>query len=504
MQGVGAIPLIQRESSPFSSSPMDLKEQGQMVSFLNTNFVRQRIQHRLPSAASRRRSSVFLLREDGTCPTTPTFSKQKLHEEVDRLLQPFEEVLPTSLGRKAESTEDLNRSFQSDQGGEGGRKPAENPAREWNLDVKELEDKENSISPPFTPSPSNSAVMRIRNALPIIGLQLLRPYLHSPLGMKDLSKTFQFLQLVAQMTVWLTEHSGVRRLLSKIQNVSLVIAALCHDLAHEGFNNQFHLSSGSEIAMMYNDRSVLENFHAAKAFLILKTTGCELLHFEFASALKLRISAPGFASSMTPSESSVLLGKVTGEENEKDGEKEKEQQDSADGIWMVTRACLKAADLGHSAKPWHIHFARSLCVTLEFFHQGDTERALGLPISPLCNRRETTPAGLCKSQVGFLNFVCRRILKLNSAASCVSLNETLTQLKPHQPKRSSSQKVTLLVPPQEDTQQQQQQQILQREASPSSSIERRVEGLLKEVERVELEGLARDGLVEIPSLGPGG
>uniref|UniRef100_A0A0G4F1I5 PDEase domain-containing protein n=1 Tax=Chromera velia CCMP2878 TaxID=1169474 RepID=A0A0G4F1I5_9ALVE len=224
------------------------------------------------------------------------------------------------------------------------------------------------------------------------------------------------------MTVWLAEHCGVRRLLSSIQNVSVVIVALCYDLGHQGFNNQFHLNSGSEIAMMYNDRSVLENFHAAKTFLALKTKGCKMLehrgtedqqlarsaiidlildtdmkrvgrsHFEFVSSLKLLLTSPGFASNMSPSGSLVR-------EVERKEEDQKGKQAAEDHIWMVTRACLKAADLGYSAKPWRIHFARAVCVTSEFFHQGDTERSMGLPISPLCNRRETTPSGLCKSQL---------------------------------------------------------------------------------------------------------
>ena len=42
----------------------------------------------------------------------------------------------------------------------------------------------------------------------------------------------------------------------------------------------------------------------------------------------------------------------------------------------------------------------------EFFEQGDKERHLGLPISPLMNRDQTKEQ-LAHSQSGFLEFVCQ-------------------------------------------------------------------------------------------------
>lgn len=38
----------------------------------------------------------------------------------------------------------------------------------------------------------------------------------------------------------------------------------------------------------------------------------------------------------------------------------------------------------------------------EFFRQGDKERALGLPFSPLCDRNNTLVA---ESQIGFIEFI---------------------------------------------------------------------------------------------------
>uniref|UniRef100_A0A0G4H4Z0 PDEase domain-containing protein n=1 Tax=Chromera velia CCMP2878 TaxID=1169474 RepID=A0A0G4H4Z0_9ALVE len=428
--------------------------QQQMVKFFQENFMRGRIQDGL-NVARHRRSSVFFQGNAEAPPPADVLNMsttERVSREVHNLLHPFEQILPLTLAKPRTSTrEETGRTNQIHP-----QAASEVPAREWNLDVRELEEKESTTSQPFAPrkmSCGMDSLLRVKNSLPILRLHLLQPYLTDVLGVSDLSEALKFLCLVeanylkepkyhnavhgaevALMSVWLTEHSGARRLLSGIQNVSVVIAALCHDLGHPAVNDQFLVNSGSEVALMYNDRSVLENFNAAKTFLVLKTPGCELLahlekedqqlarsaiidlilntdmkkHFEFVSALKLLINSPGFAPTMAVSAASQG-GEGKMERGQKAEEREKDQQEAQSHVWTVTRACLKAADLGHSAKPWPIHLARSLCVVSEFFDQGDREKSLGLPVSPLCNRTDTSPIGMCRSQVGFLTFVCREL-----------------------------------------------------------------------------------------------
>ena len=45
-----------------------------------------------------------------------------------------------------------------------------------------------------------------------------------------------------------------------------LLAAVVHDVEHTGTTNNFHVQSGSEFALLYNDRSVLENHHLYYAF----------------------------------------------------------------------------------------------------------------------------------------------------------------------------------------------------------------------------------------------
>ncbi|KAJ2355682.1 3',5'-cyclic-nucleotide phosphodiesterase, partial [Coemansia sp. RSA 2611] len=52
-------------------------------------------------------------------------------------------------------------------------------------------------------------------------------------------------------------------ILRPIDVMALIIASLCHDLGHPGLNNAFMVRARTQLAELYNDQSVLENFHAA-------------------------------------------------------------------------------------------------------------------------------------------------------------------------------------------------------------------------------------------------
>jgi len=63
------------------------------------------------------------------------------------------------------------------------------------------------------------------------------------------------------------------RLFTPIETLALVLGGFCHDLEHPGVNNAFLINTSHELALRYNDASVLENHHAATAFQIMHATG---------------------------------------------------------------------------------------------------------------------------------------------------------------------------------------------------------------------------------------
>jgi hypothetical protein len=56
-----------------------------------------------------------------------------------------------------------------------------------------------------------------------------------------------------------------------------MVAALCHDLDHPGRTNAYEIATGSALALLHNDRSVLENHHLAFLFThILSDPRCNI------------------------------------------------------------------------------------------------------------------------------------------------------------------------------------------------------------------------------------
>ena len=50
--------------------------------------------------------------------------------------------------------------------------------------------------------------------------------------------------------------------------MSLIIACAGHDVDHPGHNNHYEMKTKSTLAVVYNDKSVLENHHCATTFKI--------------------------------------------------------------------------------------------------------------------------------------------------------------------------------------------------------------------------------------------
>jgi hypothetical protein len=59
-------------------------------------------------------------------------------------------------------------------------------------------------------------------------------------------------------------------LLSPSEILGLIVGALCHDLEHPGVGNSYQVNAQTELALRYNDTSVLESHHAALASVVVR------------------------------------------------------------------------------------------------------------------------------------------------------------------------------------------------------------------------------------------
>uniref|UniRef100_A0A7S1IRD2 PDEase domain-containing protein n=1 Tax=Eutreptiella gymnastica TaxID=73025 RepID=A0A7S1IRD2_9EUGL len=79
---------------------------------------------------------------------------------------------------------------------------------------------------------------------------------------------------------------------------------------------------------------------------------------------------------------------------------------------LVLKMLIKTADLSNTVKPFDISRQWAICVTEEFFNQGDLEKAEGLEVLPMYDREKSTE--LAKGQLGFIDFVAKKHMTMMS------------------------------------------------------------------------------------------
>lgn len=185
-----------------------------------------------------------------------------------------------------------------------------------------------------------------------------------------------------------------------------LIAALGHDVGHFSRNNLFLISSRHKLAVTYNDRSILENFHSA--------TLMRLLDEEYGEPENKKKLLSEMTEDHLKKARNLMITLILGTDPQKHLDDlsafrmrigaSSFDPVSDDSDWQMCLSMLfRAADIGHSAKEWPLHQEWSRRVVQEFHGQGDEEKLLGLKVSPLCDREGFQ---LLSSQVGFLQFIC--------------------------------------------------------------------------------------------------
>jgi hypothetical protein len=194
--------------------------------------------------------------------------------------------------------------------------------------------------------------------------------------------------LVAHHAACLMSITGVKKFVPAVDRLALIIASLCIDVGHFGRSNSFLVESKHELAVRYNDTSVLENFHASKVFELMRAGGpmtdisavlspadfkkfrnrtIQLIlatdpvhHFSQTAELRLRL----MSNPRMFSESEIV--------------------EADRRIALVS--IIAAADLGCYTMPYNTHLFWANHLADELALQGDDERGLILPISPMCDR----------------------------------------------------------------------------------------------------------------------
>ncbi|XP_072903166.1 dual specificity calcium/calmodulin-dependent 3',5'-cyclic nucleotide phosphodiesterase 1A isoform X2 [Hemitrygon akajei] len=198
---------------------------------------------------------------------------------------------------------------------------------------------------------------------------------------------------VAQTVHYLMLHTGIMHWFTELDILAMLFAAAIHDYEHTGTTNNFHIQTRSDVAILYNDRSVLENYHVSAAYRLMQEEEmnimCNLSKDDWRDLRSLVIEMV-LSTDMSCHSQQIKTMRNT------------LQQPEGTDKAKVMSLMLHAADISHPAKSWQQHYRWTMTLMEEFFRQGDSEADLGLPFSPLCDRKSTMVA---QSQIGFIDFI---------------------------------------------------------------------------------------------------
>jgi hypothetical protein len=176
------------------------------------------------------------------------------------------------------------------------------------------------------------------------------------------------------------------------------IAAMAHDYRHQGVSNRFLIDISSPLAIVYNDTSPLENHHSASAFKLLVDEKYNFL--ESFSKFEIRSFRNMFISMILNTDMQHHFANVTKFKNRVAAKPIWKNEES--DILAVAQIALKCADISHIAYDIDLHRKWVECLQEEMFIQGDMEKNLNIPVSPLSDR---SLPGITSSQADFMDIV---------------------------------------------------------------------------------------------------
>jgi hypothetical protein len=251
-------------------------------------------------------------------------------------------------------------------------------------------------------------------------------------------------------TVWFLRSAYLSERISATDRFVALVASAAHDVAHPGKNNMFLVKTMAPLAVRYNDKSVLENMHAALTFeTMLQDSECDWFSLLRESGEVAAGTADNPAAAAEPAGASSqrrtsgtslsnlqqylrkgIISLVLATDMVKHSQHVKALVDfvvevsSEDGdtcsllgkqkalerTLFLLETVLHASDISNPCKPWQMSLAWTKRLLTEFWAQGDEERKIGLEISPLCDR-ESGQKAVPKGQIGFISFVVQPLYK---------------------------------------------------------------------------------------------
>lgn len=205
----------------------------------------------------------------------------------------------------------------------------------------------------------------------------------------DVTQFVFYVFIQVKMTNYLTDY----------EIFGLLLSAITHDTDHNGMNNTFHRKAHTIFAHLAPNLPPLEHHHSCITMDLARDILNSIDETERLSLCHFIINAI-MATDMEQHKDFLEKFKSI---------QEKYIQTDKDHRQLLAQIVLKAADLSNTVRDFNEANRMALQLCKETHRQGDEEKRLGLPVSPMCDRDDKTP--LCKGQIGFYKFVARPLMK---------------------------------------------------------------------------------------------
>ncbi|KAI7906595.1 uncharacterized protein BX663DRAFT_198481 [Cokeromyces recurvatus] len=200
-----------------------------------------------------------------------------------------------------------------------------------------------------------------------------------------------------------THNNQIKELLQPIDRLALLIASIGHDVGHPGVNNHFMVTTANPLAIFYNDKSVLENYHSMAFFSLLHKHLAHNInsHPEYKSFRKTIIHGI-LCTDMDHHQDHVqniklLIQRIQNQELDLSTEVKKEKEKL-----ILISAIMKCADISNCARPFENAKKWAIMLVKEFSLQSELEKELCIPAIPINEHDSNNNVALAKFQLSFI------------------------------------------------------------------------------------------------------
>jgi len=246
---------------------------------------------------------------------------------------------------------------------------------------------------------------------------------------------------VMQATAYFLERENVRSLLDPVDEAICLIGAIIHDVDHPGRNSAFLCNSRSELAILYNDTTVLENHHSALGFKLTHSDD-RVNIFQKLDPETYKVFRQGLIDVVLATDMSKHFVHVNkfcttfrGVDHHHHSEAALNERaeltpEGPEVQTILRRMLIKCADVSNPARPLEHCKVWAERIAEEYFAQTDDEKAQGLPV--VMPQFDRSTCSIPKSQIGFYDFFIHDMFEAwNEYANCPELIENIGENYQH-------------------------------------------------------------------------